>query len=72
MASVASKPRHTSRTQTPAPGATRTTLLPAGVSASPAAATASATTVTPNSAAPSRTRALDTPTAAIAASNRLA
>src|SRR3984885_13726983 len=50
------------------PAATRTTLLPGGVSAFAAVATAKATTMTPRSAASSRTRALATHSAASAVS----
>ena len=64
---------HTSSTQKAAPGAIRTTLLPGGVSASPAAATASASATTPSSAAASRTRAhRHTPSATTALSSSAA
>ena len=72
MASVAIRPTATSSTQKPEPGATRTTLLPAGVSRLPAVAIAAATTITPSSAAASRTRALDMASATSATSIRLA
>ena len=72
IASVAMSPRHTSSTQNAAPAAMRTTLLPGGVSAVPAAATASASALMPITAAARRTRALGTPTATTAASTSAA
>ena len=72
MASVARSPRQVSSTHTAAPGATRTTRLPAGVSASAAAPRASATATTPRSAAVRRTRAFEAARAARAARARIA
>ena len=58
IASVNINPKHSSRTQKPVPGETLTTLLPKGVSASPAAPMVSVMAAIPTTETARRTRAL--------------